>query len=104
MTIKKGAHHIHETGHANRHERDFRVTARRNKLLGLWAAEQMRLDGDLREAYAKTVVTADLAEPGDEDVIRKVLDDFAQHGVTITREQLRDKMGELHDEARRQLA
>ena len=104
MTIKKGAHHIHETGHANRHEQDFRVTARRNKLLGLWAAEQMRIEGDLREAYAKTVVTADLAEPGDEDVIRKVMDDFASHGVAISREQMRDKMDHFQDEARRQLA
>ena len=69
---------LHEKDHSHRHEKDFRVTARRNKLLGLWAAELMNIRGAAAEAYAKDVVTADLEEPGDEDVFRKILGDFAR--------------------------
>ena len=94
---------LHEADHSHRHEKDFRVAARRNKLLGLWAAELMNLHGAEAETYARQVVSADLEEPGDEDVIRKVMGDFARAGVTVSREQLEDKMDELNAEARHQL-
>lgn len=66
----------------------FKVDARRNKLVGLWAADLLGLTGDDAEAYAKTVVIADLEEPGDEDLIRKVLGDFDAKGVDKTREDI----------------
>lgn len=94
---------LHEKDHSHRHEKDFRVAARRNKLLGLWAAELMNMHGPEADKYAKQVVSSDLEEPGDEDVIRKVLGDFQRHGVTMTRETLRKKMEEMLVEARHQL-
>lgn len=94
---------LHEADHSHRHEKDFRVAARRNKLLGLWAGGLMNLQGTEAEAYARQVVSADLEEPGDEDVIRKVMGDFARAGVTVSRDQLEDKMDELNAEARHQL-
>ena len=59
----------------------FKVTARRNKLLGLWAAKQMGLDDDAAAAYARDVVRADFEEPGDDDVLRKVLADLVAKSV-----------------------
>ena len=61
-------------------ETQFKITARRNKLLGLWAAEQMGLSGADAEAYAKEVVVADFEEAGDDDVLRKVLGDLVDKG------------------------
>lgn len=66
----------------------FKATARRNKLLGLWAADLFGLTGDDAAEYAKSVVISDLEEPGDEDVIRKVLGDFEARGVMKTREDI----------------
>ena len=63
----------------------FRATMRRNKLLGMWAADLLGLSGADAEAYAKTVVMSDLEEPGDDDVIRKVVADFDQKGVAKSR-------------------
>ncbi|MEM8878179.1 MAG: DUF1476 domain-containing protein [Pseudomonadota bacterium] len=73
----------------------FKAEARRNKLLGLWAAEKMGLTGDEAEAYAKTVVMADFEEPGDEDVFRKVRADFDDKGIDQTDHQIRRTMDEL---------
>lgn len=95
---------LHEADHSHRHEKDFRVTARRNKLLGLWAAGLMNLQGAEAQSYAGEVVSADLEEPGDEDVIRKLMGDFARASVTVSRDQLHKKMDELTAEARHQLA
>ena len=94
---------LHEADHSHRHEKDFRLSARRNKLLGLWVAGLMKLEGAEAETYAKQVVSADLEEPGDEDVIRKVMGDLDRQGVPVSREQLRKKMDELIAEARHQL-
>ena len=63
-------------------ETRFKVTARRNKLLGLWAAEKLGLSAEAAEAYAKEVVIADFDEPGEEDVFRKVRDDLDGKGVS----------------------
>ena len=66
----------------------FKATARRNKLLGLWAADLLGISGDAASEYAKSVVISDLEEPGDDDVIRKVLADFDAKGVAKSREDI----------------
>ncbi len=66
----------------------FKATARRDKLLGLWAGDLLGFAGAEAEDYAKSVVISDLEEPGDEDVIRKVLGDFEAKGVNKTREDI----------------
>ena len=83
------------------HDEDlkFRATARRNKLLGLWAAEKLGMSGDEAEAYARSVVKADFEEPGDEDVFRKVRGDFDAKGVDQSDHQLRRTMDELLQKA-----
>ncbi|MGQ0665130.1 MAG: DUF1476 domain-containing protein [Pseudomonadota bacterium] len=82
----------------------FKVNARRNKLVGLWAAERMGLHGGEAEAYARDVVAADFEKPGDEDVMRKILKDLAQKGVSATAEEVRRKMDRLLDTAKEQIA
>jgi hypothetical protein len=77
----------------------FKAEARRNKLLGLWTAEQLGKSGDDAAAYAKEVVAADFEEAGDADVVRKVLADLAAKGVATTEQQLRVKMDQLMAEA-----
>ena len=64
-------------------EQKFKAEARRNKLLGLWAAEKLGKTGPDADAYAKAVVVADFEEAGDDDVLRKVRGDFASGGVTV---------------------
>ncbi|NLH80569.1 MAG: DUF1476 domain-containing protein [Phyllobacteriaceae bacterium] len=84
-----------EQKYAHDEELQFKATARRNKLLGLWAAEKMGISGDAAAAYAKTVVEADLAEGGDADVIAKVLADLTAAGVAQSEHQIRRTMDEL---------
>lgn len=84
-------------------ELQFKATARRNKLLGLWAANLMGMTGDAADAYAKEVVRADFELPGDEDVVKKVLDDLSAKNVAQTEHQLRRKMDELLSVAREQI-
>ena len=81
-------------------EMQFRAEARRNKLLGLWAAALLGKTGDEAEAYAREVVKADFEEAGHEDVIRKVAGDL---GDKSTPEQIRSKMAELMAVAKGQL-
>lgn len=76
-------------------EQKFRAEARRNRLLGLWAAEQLGITGDAATAYSKDVVAADFEEAGDGDVLRKVVKDFAANSVAITEQAVRAKMNEL---------
>lgn len=80
-------------------EQRFRATARRNKLLGQWAAEKLGLSGAEAEAYAKEVVASDVEEAGDHDVLRKVLGDFKAKGVDQSEHQIRRTMDELMAEA-----
>ena len=80
---------------AHDEELKFRATARRNKLLGLWAAEKLGLAGDEAQTYAREIVKADLAEPGEEDVFRKVRSDFDAKGIAESDHQIRRMMGEL---------
>jgi len=79
------------------------VFARRNKLLGLWAAGELGLKGEAADAYAKDVVSADFQKAGDEDVFEKVRDDFAAKGVGVSEHLLRVKMAELIETAKKQI-
>ena len=76
-------------------ETKFRATARRNKLLGLWAAEKLGKSGADAEAYAKEVVASDFEEAGDDDVLRKVRKDFDAAGVDQSDHQIRRTMDDL---------
>jgi hypothetical protein len=80
---------------AHDEELKFRATARRNRLLGFWAAEQMGVTGDAAQAYAREVIKADLAEPGVEDLFRKIRADFDAKGVGQSDHQIRRQMAEL---------
>jgi len=93
-----------ENKFAHDQQLQFRVMARRNKLLGLWAAELMGLKGEEAQAYAGAVVTADFEEAGDEDVFRKVRADFDAKGVQQSDHQLRRTMDELFAEAKKQIS
>ena len=88
-----------ENKFAHDEELKFKAEARRNKLLGLWAAELLGKSGDDAEAYAKEVVIADFEEAGDEDVFRKVRADFDAAGVDQSDHQLRRTMDELLEQA-----
>jgi hypothetical protein len=76
-------------------ELEFKATARRNKLLGLWAANLLGIHGAEAETYAKTVVKADMEKPGDQDVVDKLLGDFKQRGIDMSEHRLRKQMTEL---------
>ena len=93
----------HEVDHALRHELEFKAEARRNKLLGIWAAEKMGITGDDVDDYASDVIVSDLEEPGINDVVRKVMGDFADKGVEITESRLREEMETLLRVARAQI-
>jgi hypothetical protein len=87
------------------HDEDmaFRIAARRNRLLGQWAAEKMGLTAEETDAYAKEVVQAEFEEAGDEDVIRKVLGDLTSAGCEIDEAGVRAALEDRNIEARRQL-
>jgi len=93
----------YESKFAHDEELKFKATARRNKLLGRWAAEKLSLMGEEAEHYAKGVVLADLEEPGEEDVFRKLRKDFDEKGVDVSDHQIRRTMEELMVEAVRQI-
>ena len=81
----------------------FKVTARRNKLLGLWAAGLMNIDGADADAYAKQVVVSDFEEPGDDDVLRKVLGDLQAKGRSEDGTDVRRQMALLLDQAKEEM-
>jgi len=91
--------------HKYKHDKelDFKVNARRNKLLGLWAAGELGLSGADADAYAKAVVMADFEKPGDEDVVDKILADFKAKGIDMNAHRVRRHMAELLPEARKQV-
>ena len=80
---------------AHDEELRFKAAARRNKLLGMWAAEKLGKSGAAADAYAKEVVIADYEEAGDDDVFRKVRKDFDAAGVAQSDHQIRRTMDEL---------
>jgi len=91
-----------ETQFARDQELAFRVTARRNRLLGEWAAELMGLTKEETDAYGKAVVQADFEEAGDEDVVRKLLGDLISAGVDMDEQRIRQALSDKFAEARRQ--
>jgi hypothetical protein len=88
-----------ESKFARDEELRFKATSRRNKLLGLWAAERLGKTGADAEAYAREVIRSDMQEAGDNDVLRKVKGDLEGAGVSQSEEQLRRTMDELMVEA-----
>jgi hypothetical protein len=82
-------------------EMQFRIVARRNRLLGEWAAARMGLTAEESDAYAKAVVQADFEEVGDEDVVRKLVADFAAAGLDVSDEEVRGALADKAVEARR---
>ncbi len=81
----------------------FKATARRNKLLGLWAAEKMGKSGADADAYAKEVIRSDFEEPGDDDVFRKIRGDFDAAGIQQSDHQIRRTMDDLMTTAAEQV-
>lgn len=92
-----------EAEYSRNQELAFRVTARRNRLFGLWAAAKMGLADEAHQAYAKSVVAADFEAPGDDDVIAKVRADLAEKGVALSAAELRAELERAGTEARRQV-
>jgi hypothetical protein len=84
-------------------EIQFKVNARRNKLLGLWAAELMGKGGADAEAYAKDVVMADFEKPGDSDVVAKLMKDLAAAGKPTEEHTIRKQADRLLDDAKKQV-
>ncbi|HWW47619.1 MAG TPA: DUF1476 domain-containing protein [Xanthobacteraceae bacterium] len=82
-------------------EQKFKAIARRNKMLGMWAAAELGKSGAEADAYAKEVIAADFDEPGDDDVLRKVAQDLAGKGITA--QDIRQKMDALLPEAAAQI-
>ena len=92
-----------ETKFAHDEEMKFRVLARRNRLLGEWAARKMGLSQEETDSYSKDVVRADFEEAGDGDVIRKVLGDLTAAGVETDEAEIRQTLDHKTVEAKRQL-
>ncbi|NOZ67567.1 MAG: DUF1476 domain-containing protein [Alphaproteobacteria bacterium] len=103
MTQFDDREQAYEKEFARNEELDFKVVARRNKLLGLWAAGKMGLEGDAADAYAAQVVKADFEEVGEEDVYRKVKGDLDDNNVEVSEHQVRREMEDLLHTAREQL-
>ena len=103
MTDFKDRERAEEAKFAMDAETTFRVAARRNRLLGQWAAEKMQLTAEEADAYAKAVVQADFEEAGDEDVIRKLLGDLTAAGYDIDEAGIRAALDAKTVEAKRQL-
>src|SRR5574337_21931 len=92
-----------EAKYSHDEETKFRIRARRNKLLGLWAAKAFGLSGDAAEAYAKEVVAADMEKPGDDDVIEKVARDAAARGAKLDAHAIQKELAKLESTARDQI-
>ncbi len=103
MTTFDDRERAFENIYARDQEMQFRVIARRNRLLGMWAANLMGLTDVEAESYAKDVVRADFEEAGDEDVIRKILGDLTAAGVDSDEAAIRQALSDKTIDARRQL-
>ena len=103
MTTFKDREKAFEEKYKHDQELQFKVEVRRNKLLGLWAAELLGLTGADAAAYAKEVVAADFEAPGDVDLVRKIMADLAAKHVAMSEHRVRKKMLELHAEAKHQI-
>ncbi len=103
MTTFDDRERAFETKFAHDEEMKFRITARRNRLLGEWAARQMGLSDAESESYAKDVVRSDFEEAGDHDVVRKVLGDLTAAGIECDEATIREALRNKEIEARRQI-
>ncbi len=103
MTDFKDRERAEEAKFALDGETAFRIAARRNRLLGEWAASVMNLTPEETDAYKKAVVQADFEESGDEDVVRKLLGDLTAAQTDVSEADIRAKLEEMTVEARRQL-
>ena len=93
----------HETKFSIDQDMEFKIEARRNKLLGLWLGEKLGKTESQLDDYAKEVVLSDLEEPGIEDVMRKVMKDIADAGSSLTDTDIRQKIAEFDEEAKNQI-
>ena len=89
-----------EQKYANDEEIRFKVTAKRNKLVGEWAAGLLGLAGDEKDNYAISVIESDLKEPGDNDVIEKVKADFDKESIEITESEIKAKLDSFFAQAK----
>ncbi len=103
MTQFDDRERAYEAKFAHDEEMQFRIVARRNRLVGEWAARKMGLSEEEGASYAKDVVRADFELAGDEDVVRKLLGDFTSAGVETDEAQIREALGHKMIEARRQI-
>jgi hypothetical protein len=103
MTTFDDREKAHEAKFARDEDMAFRVVARRNKLLGQWAAARMGLTPEETDSYAKSVVQAEFEEAGDEDVVRKLLGDLIGAGFQTSETEVREAMAAKAVDARRQL-
>ena len=103
MTSFKDRERGEEAKYAFDEETSFKIAARRNRLLGEWAADLMNLTEEEADSYKKAVVQADFEEAGEEDVIRKVLGDLTAASCDVDEAAVRAKLAEHEVEARRQL-
>ena len=103
MTQFDDRERAYEAKFAHDEEMQFRIVARRNRLIGEWAARKMGLSEEETASYAKDVVRSDFESAGDDDVVRKVLGDLTSAGVEIEESQIREAMGNKMIDARRQI-
>ena len=103
MTTFDDRERAFETKFAHDEEMKFRITARRNRLLGHWAARQMSLNEAEAESYAKDVVRSDFEEAGDHDVVRKVLGDLTSAGIDTDEASIQEALRNKEIDARRQI-
>lgn len=103
MTTFDSREKAYEEKFAHDENLTFKARARRNRLFGEWLAKEMGMTGDAIKQYAGSVITADLEEEGDDDVIRKVLADVEASSADFSREQLEAKLVSFMDTARQQI-
>ncbi len=103
MSSLSDTERAYEAKYSNDMEADFKAIMRRNKLIGLWAAKEMGIDGADADIYAKEVIEADFIKAGHEDVIEKISGDFKIKNINITDHIIRVKMTDLLIEAKAQL-
>lgn len=103
MTTFDDREDFYEKQFAHDAELQFKAESRQAKLFGLWVAERLGLSGDDAEKYAKDVVVSGLQEPGNDDILAKVMPDLEKHGTPIDRDALNKRLDELMLEARQQV-
>lgn len=100
MTSFKDRQTGEEAKFAHDQQSEFRIVARRNKMLGLWVAEKLGLSGTAADEYATSVIKADFEEAGDADVVRKVLADLGAGSVEVSEREVRARLAEFLETAR----